>query len=181
MVVLVTGANGQLGQSIQFIANKYPNIQFEYTDFQEMDITNIENCQAVFAKHQPHFCINTAAYTAVDKAENDVETAEKVGIAHDIAKEIPNDEKLKYVENNNIQIDEIIDENSDNSLEIIQNSLDIFPIVWQNILVDVPLRVLAPDASDEPASGDGWRLITEDTNEEVIDPRLAKLKDYIKE
>ena len=68
-----------------------------------------------------------------------------------------------------------------NNLKIIQNRLDIFPIVWQNILVDVPLRVLAPDASDEPASGDGWRLITEDTNEEVIDPRLAKLKDYIKE
>jgi uncharacterized protein len=69
----------------------------------------------------------------------------------------------------------------DNSLEINQNRLDIFPIVWQNILVDVPLRVLAPDASDEPVEGDGWRLITEDTNEEVIDPRLAKLKDYIKE
>ena len=79
------------------------------------------------------------------------------------------------------EIDEIIGENDDNSLEINQNRLDIFPIVWQNILVDVPLRVLAPDASDEPASGDGWRLITEDTNEEVIDPRLAKLKDYIKE
>ena len=47
--------------------------------------------------------------------------------------------------------------------------------------MDVPLRVLAPDASDEPVEGDGWRLITEDTNEEVIDPRLAKLKDYIKE
>lgn len=75
MVVLVTGANGQLGQSIQFIANKYPNIQFVYTDFQEMDITNIENCQAVFAKHQPHFCINTAAYTAVDKAESEFEKA----------------------------------------------------------------------------------------------------------
>ncbi len=75
MVVLVTGANGQLGQSIQFIANKYPNIQFVYTDFQEMDITNIKNCQAVFAKHQPHFCINTAAYTAVDKAESESEKA----------------------------------------------------------------------------------------------------------
>jgi dTDP-4-dehydrorhamnose reductase len=75
MVVLVTGANGQLGQSIQFIANKYPNIQFVYTDFQEMDITNIENCQAVFAKHQPHFCINTAAYTAVDKAESEWDKA----------------------------------------------------------------------------------------------------------
>ena len=81
----------------------------------------------------------------------------------------------------NIKINEVIGENDDNSLEIIQNRLDIFPIVWQNILVDVPLRVLAPDASDEPASGDGWRLITEDTNEEAIDPRLAKLKDYIKE
>lgn len=75
MVVLVTGANGQLGQSIQFIAHKYPNIQFLYTDFQEMDITNFENCQSVFAIHKPQFCINTAAYTAVDKAESEVEKA----------------------------------------------------------------------------------------------------------
>ena len=75
MVVLVTGANGQLGQSIQFIAHKYPNIQFVYTDYQEMDITNFENCQSVFAVHKPQFCINTAAYTAVDKAESEVEKA----------------------------------------------------------------------------------------------------------
>lgn len=75
MVVLVTGANGQLGQSIQFIANKYPNIQFVYTDFQEMDITNLENCKTVFATHKPQFCINTAAYTAVDKAESEQEKA----------------------------------------------------------------------------------------------------------
>ena len=80
-----------------------------------------------------------------------------------------------------IHIDEIIDENNDNSLEIIQNSLEIFPIVWQNILVDVPLRVLGPDAKDESIEGDGCRLITEETNEEKVDPRLAKLKDYIKE
>lgn len=80
-----------------------------------------------------------------------------------------------------IDINEIIGENSDNSLEINQNSLEIFPIIWQNILVDVPLRVLAPDAKEENLEGDGWRLITEDTNEEEIDPRLAKLKDYIKE
>lgn len=75
MVVLVTGANGQLGQSIQFIANKYPEIQFVYTDFQEMDITYIESCQAVFSEHKPQFCINTAAYTAVDKAESESEKA----------------------------------------------------------------------------------------------------------
>lgn len=75
MVVLVTGANGQLGQSIQFIANKCPNIQFVYTDFQEMDITNLESCQTLFATYKPHFCINTAAYTAVDKAESESEKA----------------------------------------------------------------------------------------------------------
>ena len=89
---------------------------------------------------------------------------------------------LKDVEYSfNIDINEIIGENDDNSLEIIQNRLEIFPIVWQNILVDVPLRVLAPDAKEESLEGDGWRLITEDNDKEEIDPRLAKLKDYIKE
>lgn len=80
-----------------------------------------------------------------------------------------------------IDINEIIGENNDNSLEIIQNRLEIFPIIWQNILVDVPLRVLAPDAEEESLEGDGWRLITQDDDKEEIDPRLAKLKDYIKE
>ena len=75
MVVLVTGANGQLGQSIRFIADKHPNIQFVYTDFQEMDITSLESCQTVFSKYKPQFCINTAAYTAVDKAESEAEKA----------------------------------------------------------------------------------------------------------
>ena len=71
MVVLVTGANGQLVQSIKFIANKYPTIQFIYTDFDEMDITNIESCTNAFLKYKPQFCINTAAYTAVYKAESE--------------------------------------------------------------------------------------------------------------
>ena len=75
MVVLVTGANGQLGQSIQFIANQYTNIQFIYTDYQELDITNFESCLTVFAKYKPQFCINTAAYTAVDKAESESDKA----------------------------------------------------------------------------------------------------------
>jgi dTDP-4-dehydrorhamnose reductase len=75
MVVLVTGANGQLGQSIQFIANQYSNIQFIYTDYQELDITNFESCHTIFAKYKPQFCINTAAYTAVDKAESEAEKA----------------------------------------------------------------------------------------------------------
>ena len=71
MVVLVTGANGQLGQAIQSTSGKYPEIDFVFCSSSELDITNLENCQAVFSTHQPHFCINTAAYTAVDKAESE--------------------------------------------------------------------------------------------------------------
>lgn len=80
-----------------------------------------------------------------------------------------------------IDISEPIGENNENSLEIVQNSIDIFPIIWQYILMDVPLRVLHPDAKDFHMEGEGWHLITEDDKKEVIDPRLAKLKDYIKE
>ena len=71
MVVLVTGANGQLGQAIQSISGKYPEIDFVFCSSSELDISNLENCQAVFSTYQPHFCINTAAYTAVDKAESE--------------------------------------------------------------------------------------------------------------
>lgn len=71
MVVLVTGANGQLGQAIQSISGKYPEIDFVFCSSSELDITNLENCQAVFSTYQPHFCINAAAYTAVDKAESE--------------------------------------------------------------------------------------------------------------
>ena len=80
MVVLVTGANGQLGQSIQFIAKKHQDIQFIYTDFQELDITNLESCQDYFSKHKPDYCINTAAYTAVDKAEAEQEKAHLINV-----------------------------------------------------------------------------------------------------
>ncbi|MCL9769470.1 dTDP-4-dehydrorhamnose reductase [Flavobacterium sp. HXWNR69] len=71
MVVLVTGANGQLGQAIQSISGNYPEIDFVFCSSSELDITNFENCQAVFSTYKPHFCINTAAYTAVDKAESE--------------------------------------------------------------------------------------------------------------
>ena len=71
MVVLVTGANGQLGQAIKSISGKYPEIDFVFCSSSELDITNLENCQVVFDEFQPQFCINAAAYTAVDKAESE--------------------------------------------------------------------------------------------------------------
>jgi dTDP-4-dehydrorhamnose reductase len=75
MVVLVTGANGQLGQAIQFVAGNYPNINFVFCSSSDLDITNKENCDSVFNKEKPDFCINAAAYTAVDKAESEPEKA----------------------------------------------------------------------------------------------------------
>ena len=80
MVVLVTGANGQLGQSIQFIAKKYPEIKFEFCSSLQLDITQKSDIQTVFNKVKPDFCINAAAYTAVDKAESEPEKAYLINV-----------------------------------------------------------------------------------------------------
>lgn len=73
--ILVTGANGQLGQSIKLIAGNYPALNFIYTDYQELDITNASAIAEFFSQQEIHACINCAAYTAVDKAEADEEKA----------------------------------------------------------------------------------------------------------
>ena len=48
MVVLVTGANGQLGQSLQFVANNYPEIKFVFCDSATLNITDLDNCKTIF-------------------------------------------------------------------------------------------------------------------------------------
>mgnify|MGYP003451198781 FL=1 len=88
MVVLVTGSNGQVGQSLQFIASQHPLIEFVFCTSSDLDITNLENCQIVFNTFKPDFCINTAAYTAVDKAESESEKALAINVegARNLAK-----------------------------------------------------------------------------------------------
>jgi dTDP-4-dehydrorhamnose reductase len=80
MVVVVTGANGQLGQALQFIASNYPELHFVFCSSSDLDITKKDNCQAVFLKHKPNYCINAAAYTAVDKAESEPEKAQLINV-----------------------------------------------------------------------------------------------------
>jgi len=80
MVVLVTGASGQLGQAIQSVSGINPQINFVFCSSAELDITNLQSCIAIFEKHQPDYCINTAAYTAVDKAENEPEKAHLINV-----------------------------------------------------------------------------------------------------
>lgn len=80
MVVLVTGAGGQLGQALQFIAPNYSEIQFVFCDSTKLDITNFNNVKQLFKQFKPDFCINAAAYTAVDKAETEPEKAHLINV-----------------------------------------------------------------------------------------------------
>jgi dTDP-4-dehydrorhamnose reductase len=80
MVVLVTGASGQLGQAIQFIAPSYNDYQFIFASSQDLDITNQEQVNSFFETNTIDFCINAAAYTAVDKAESEPEKAYAINV-----------------------------------------------------------------------------------------------------
>lgn len=79
MNILVTGANGQLGNSIRKISASYPNNYF-FTDMPEVDITNLALLENLMKEKQIDAIINCAAYTAVDKAEDDVALATKINV-----------------------------------------------------------------------------------------------------
>lgn len=72
------------------------------------------------------------------------------------------------------EIYEEIDKNDKKS----ENSIDILPIIWENILMEMPMKVVSDDLSDVKTEGDGWKLITEKENT-YINPELAKLKDLL--
>ena len=80
MVVLATGASGQLGRALQFIAPQYSNIQFHFLGSDALDITNQDAVVAIFKNIKPDYCINAAAFTAVDKAESEAEKAHLINV-----------------------------------------------------------------------------------------------------
>jgi len=75
MVILITGGQGQLGQAIQKIAHNFPKFQFLFCNSSELNIADQLTVDSFFEKHNPDFCINAAAYTAVDLAETEVDKA----------------------------------------------------------------------------------------------------------
>lgn len=80
MVVLVTGASGQLGQALQFVAGNYPEIAFHFANSTTANITDKTQLQLLFSQIQPDYCINAAAYTAVDKAESEAQKAHEINV-----------------------------------------------------------------------------------------------------
>jgi len=87
----------------------------------------------------------------------------------------PVDYKFRCTINGNIE--ELYEEIDKNDKKY-ENSIDILPIIWENILMEMPMKVVSEDLSDMKTEGEGWKLITEKENT-YINPELAKLKDLL--
>ena len=74
-------------------------------------------------------------------------------------------------------IDELLKEINE-TLKKNQNTIDILPIIWENILMEIPIRVVGDKNQSLQMEGDGWKLITEE--EKKLNPELQKLKDLLK-
>lgn len=73
--IVVTGADGQLGRCLVDIATQYSQYQFVFTDISTLDITNPDAVAKLLDTERPAWVINAAAYTAVDRAEDEVDVA----------------------------------------------------------------------------------------------------------
>ncbi len=78
MKLLITGAYGQLGSELKELVNQFSEFEYLFTDVDSLDITNEIAVEDFFKKNRPGYIINCAAYTAVDKAEEEPEMAEKI-------------------------------------------------------------------------------------------------------
>ncbi len=74
-VIMVTGRLGQLGSEIEKLSSAYERFTFLFTDVAELNICDGQALRVYFEENKPDYCINAAAYTAVDKAETDKDLA----------------------------------------------------------------------------------------------------------
>ncbi len=75
MNILITGANGQLGNELKKRTELLPNARFFFTDVEDLDITQEHSLMDFFKQNKVDYVVNCAAYTAVDKAENEQNAA----------------------------------------------------------------------------------------------------------
>jgi dTDP-4-dehydrorhamnose reductase len=74
-VILITGANGQLGSELKSVSKSYYGYDFIFTDIEELDLTDPGQVSLFIKKNEPDWIVNCAAYNLVDKAETDSEKA----------------------------------------------------------------------------------------------------------
>lgn len=80
MRILVTGANGQLGTEFQQLSKIYDAFTYQFTDYDELDITSSIAVSRFVEEFRPDVIINAAAYTNVDKAEQEMDMAERINV-----------------------------------------------------------------------------------------------------
>ena len=102
--ILVTGSNGQLGSEINELVSSslstahYPLNTFHFTDRDNLDITDKNAIENFCSKNNIEVIINCAAYTAVDKAEEDEENADKINhLAVKYLSEISKEKNIKLI------------------------------------------------------------------------------------
>lgn len=76
--VLITGSNGQLGQSFQRIAVNYSQYEWVFVNRLDLDLSQPKSIETYFKSNKFDVIINCAAYTAVDKAESEAELADRI-------------------------------------------------------------------------------------------------------
>ena len=76
--ILITGSNGQLGQSFKFCSSEYQKFNFVYKDFFQLNICDENQLRNFLEKEKISFLINCAAYTNVDNAEQEIEKTQKI-------------------------------------------------------------------------------------------------------
>ena len=78
MNILITGSKGQLGNEMQLAAVRYPQFGYIFTDIDELDICDKAALESFVKANAVDVIVNCAAYTAVDKAEDDVDLCYKI-------------------------------------------------------------------------------------------------------
>ena len=78
MNILITGCNGQLGSELRAIEKEYAQYRFFNTSHQELDVTDHVAVAAYLEEHEIDGIINCSAYTAVDKAESDIDNCKAI-------------------------------------------------------------------------------------------------------
>ena len=78
MNILITGANGQLGNEMRVLSAAHPQHTYFFTDVQELDICDADAVRAFIADRRVDVVVNCAAYTAVDKAEDNPELCDRL-------------------------------------------------------------------------------------------------------
>jgi dTDP-4-dehydrorhamnose reductase len=73
--ILVTGGRGQLAQCLNHVIRKHVGLDVDFQDLPALDITNVQQLTSYFSKNKLDYCINCAAFTAVDLAEEQSELA----------------------------------------------------------------------------------------------------------